>query len=142
MAVTAKVTIVLLSLCVLSVDAIRSVPAVTGDAPDFCHNADCPKFTTKEEHDEYEIREYEEGVTRRSTRRCGPTLPAATVVSGLYQSLSCRSAGVQSHCAYRLGVPMHDMARMTLSQRISAGGPTAYFCVHNLVPIATPISSS
>ncbi len=70
MAVTG-LAILLLSLCALSVEGIRSVPAFGGDAPDFCHDADCPKFTTKEEHDEYDVREYESGVTRRSTRRCG-----------------------------------------------------------------------
>ena len=68
----AGLAIVLLSLCALSaVEGIRSVPAFGGDAPDFCHDADCPKFTTKEEHDEYDVREYESGVTRRSTRKCG-----------------------------------------------------------------------
>ena len=61
MAIPAGLVILLLSLCALSVDGIRSVPAVTGDAPDFCHDADCPKFSTKEEHDEYEIRAYEQG---------------------------------------------------------------------------------
>ena len=73
---TAGLAILLLSLCALSVEGIRSVPsvAVAGDAPDFCHDADCPKFSTKEEHDEYDIREYEKGVTRRSTRRCGGDL--------------------------------------------------------------------
>ena len=75
----AGIAILLLSFCALSVEGIRSLPAVTGDAPAFCHNADCPKFTTKEEHDTYEIREYEKGGTRQSTRRCGLIMRAVLV---------------------------------------------------------------
>ena len=66
---SAIVSILLLSLAVVSVDGSRSLRGPSVDAPDFCHDADCPKFTLKEETDEYEIREYEKGVTRQSTSR-------------------------------------------------------------------------
>jgi hypothetical protein len=51
------VAILLLSLAVVSIDASRQLRGVSVDAPDFCHDADCPKFTLKEETDEYEIRD-------------------------------------------------------------------------------------
>ena len=115
MAIAAGLAILLLSLSALLVEGIRSVPAVTGDAPDFCHNADCPKFTTKEEHDEYDIREYEPGVTRRSTRRCG--------LACLSRDLSTRRSGyfisAQQHVSVCMQPARSHARRMALSRWIA-----------------------
>ena len=83
--VSVVTAILLLSLAAVSVDAIRSVRGPSLDAPDFCHDADCPKFTMKEKRGDYEIREYEKGVTRQSTRRTSSTSMCVTVYCSYVQ---------------------------------------------------------